>query len=573
MNDPRIARLFADAAAGRLSRRQIVSLGLRLSLSVPVMNALWSAAPASAASGVPAQSPRPTPFARQEQATGTLTIVRDGSSPDIDPHTAYDNLSSMLFLGLYEMLVRYKDSSTDEIEPMLAESWETSEDGLAVTFKLAPGALFHDGSPADAQAVKDSFTRFMEMDTGPVMVVKRFMSTPDQMEVIDPETITFTLDRPSPLFLPAMASEYGPLVVNPRMVEEHKTEEDPWAHEWFLINASGTGPYLLEENLPNEQVVMTKFADYHGGWERPHFDRIVVRIVEEAATRRQLIESGDADTLTQNLTPDDVDAMKENPDLKIEFYNSTSVYWVIMNAPRLLTKEARQGFSYAFPYDDVMNSAYRGQIARSGPLASTVRAADPDVFLYQTDLAKAKELILSAGFKEGDVFDYWFQAGDEVERVISQLFQANVQEMGFTLDLIEVERAALVELVYGDSPAEERPMFVGGWGWWPDYNDPFNQLDPNFSPKDGAGISNGGWWVNERFSELMALSQNYTSEEELVEWMKEIQNILTEQDPPVIYYGELIWYTIMRNDIQGFVPNPLYLGSYNFSDMYRGQPA
>ena len=125
---------------------------------------------------------------------------------------------------------------------MLAESWETSEDGMTVTFKIAPGATFHDGSPADAQAVMDSFARFMGLDTGPVMVVKRFMSTPEQMEVIDAETIAFTLDRPSPLFLPAMASEYGPLVVNPRMVEEHKTDEDPWAHEWFLQNASGTGP-------------------------------------------------------------------------------------------------------------------------------------------------------------------------------------------------------------------------------------------------------------------------------------------------------------------------------------------
>ncbi len=569
MSDPRIARLFAAVAAGRVSRRQALSLGLRLGLAVPVLNALWEAAPATAAPVTSTVNRLPAPRAMQGQATGTLTLVRDGSSPDIDPHSAYDNLSSMLFLGLYEMLVRYKDSSTDEIEPMLAESWETSEDGEAVTFKLAPGALFHDGSPADAQAVKDSFTRFMEMDTGPVMVVKRFMSTPEQMEVVDPETITFNLDRPSPLFLPAMASEYGPLVVNPRMVEEHKSEDDPWAHEWFLINASGTGPYVLEENLPSEQVVMAKFDGYHGGWERPHFDRIVVRIVEEAATRRQLLESGDASALTQNLTPDDVDALESNPNLKIELYNSTSVYWIIMNAPRLLTKEARQGFSHAFPYDDVVDSAYRGQIARSGPLASSVRAADPDVFLYQTDLEKAKELIISAGFKEGDVFDYWFQSGDEVERVISQLFQANVQAMGFTLELVEVDRSALVDMVYGDSPAEERPMFVGGWGWWPDYNDPFNQLDPNFSPKDGAGISNGGWWVNERFSELMALSQNYESEDELVEWMKEIQNILTEQDPPVIYYGELLWYTIMQTDIQGFVPNPLYLGSYNFVDMYR----
>jgi ABC-type transport system substrate-binding protein len=144
--------------------------------------------------------------------------------------------------------------------------------------------------------------------------------------------------------------------------------------------------------------------------------------------------------------------------------------------------------------------------------------------------------------------------------------------MGFNLEVIEIEEGALDEIVYGESPAEERPMVIGGWSWWPDYNDPFHQLDPNFSPKDGAGISNGGWWVNERFSELMALSEDFQSDEELVEWMKEIQNILTEQDPPVIYYGELVWYTVMRNDIKEFISNPLYLNSYNFDGMYREAP-
>jgi peptide/nickel transport system substrate-binding protein len=569
VSDPRLTRLMADVSSGRLNRRQTLSLGLRLGLATPVLAALWDSAPAGATTSSHVREGNPYPAAMQGQATGTLTILRDGSSPNIDPHTAYDNLSSMLFLGLYEMLVKYKGSATDEIAPMLAESWETSEDGKDVTFKLPANVLFHDGSTCDAQAVKDSFTRFMGLDEGPVNVIKRFMSTPEQMEVVDPTTLTFHLDNPSPLFLPAMASEYGPLIVNPKMVEANKTDEDPWAHEWFLINASGTGPYMLEENLPSEQVVLTKFAEYHGGWEQPHFERIIARIVEEVATRRQLLEAGDADAAAQNLTPNDVEAMSTNPDLHVQVDDSTAVFWIIMNAVRLLKPEARQGFSYAFPYDDVMNSAYRGLIARSGPLASTVRASDPDVFIYQTDLDKAKELILAAGFKEGDTFDYWVQSGDEVERVISQLFQANVQKMGFTLDIVEVERAALVDMVYGDSAADERPMFVGGWSWWPDYNDPWNQLDPNFSPKDGAGISNGGWWVNARFSELMDLSQHYQSEDELIGWMKEIQNILTEQDPPVIYYGQLKWYTVLRKDIKGFVSNPLYLSSFNFVDMYR----
>ena len=87
-------------------------------------------------------------------------IIPAGFS-DLDPHYAYDNLSSMLFLGTYEMLLQLKGSSTDEFEPMLAESWEASEDQSTYTFKLAPDATFHDGTPCDAEAVKASFTRFL----------------------------------------------------------------------------------------------------------------------------------------------------------------------------------------------------------------------------------------------------------------------------------------------------------------------------------------------------------------------------------------------------------------------------
>ena len=119
--------------------------------------------------------------------------------------------------------------------------------------------------------------------------------------------------------------------------------------------------------------------------------------------------------------------------------------------------------------------------------------------------------------------------------------------------------------------AEERPHFIGGWGWWPDYNDPWNQLAPNFLEANiGNGGSNAGFWVNPRFEEIMGEAEHYTDEARLVELMKEAQNILTEQDPPVIYYGQVIRYTVLRKDIQGFVPNPLYLDSFNFYGMSRG---
>ncbi len=567
MDDPRLSELRALARARLISRRDVLTRGLQLGLSLPAIAALMQAAPTSAAPQPWRRAILPRP---QAGSGGTFTYLRDGSAPDLDPHYAYDNAAQAIILGAYEMLIQYKGASTDEYEPMLAESWEVNADQSVYTFRLFPNVRFHDGDPCTAQSVKASFTRCILMGAAVSNVVTRFVPDPNMIEVVDDLTVRFNLGRPQPLFLAAMASSYGPFIVNTKYVEEHKTDDDPWAHEWFRENAVGTGPYVLKENNPTERVVLEKFDDYHRGWEGNHFDRIVCRIVEEVAVRRQLIEAGEADATTQNLTPQDVEALRENPNLQVLTYDSTAVFWTIMNVPRLRTKEVRQGFSYAFPYDDVMNGAYRGLIKRSGPIPSTVRGYDPDVFLYQTDLEKAKQLILSGGFSEGDTFEYVFQSGDEVESTVAQLFQANVQKMGFNLEISEMERGSYIDMMYGSSPAEERPHFMGGWGWWPDYNDPWNQLYPNFTKAaTGGGGSNGGYYVNDRFEEIMAEAEHYTDEARLLELMKEAQNILTEQDPPVIYYGQLLWYTVMQKDIQGFVGNPLYLSAYPFYRMSR----
>jgi peptide/nickel transport system substrate-binding protein len=571
MEASRVDRLFALARAGRLSRRQLLETGLRLGLASPIILSLIEAAPRSvgAAPGN-SLSVVTAPHTAQEGSSGTLQVLLTAGTEDIDPHYSYSTLSSTVALMVYEMLLILKGDSADEFEPMLAESWEASEDQSTYTFKLYPDVMFQDGTPANAQAIKDSYTRWIELEGSPVNVITRFCDSPDKMEVVDDTTLRFNLGSPQPLFLAAMASAYGPSVISPTAIAENATKEDPYAHEWAKASAVGSGPYTLESNSLNEGLVLKKFDGYHRGWEGNHFDQIIFRVVPEDGTRRQLLERGEADAAAFNLTFEAVEAMRSNPDLQVVEYPTTAVSWVIMNAPRLLTKEVRQGLSYAFPYDDVINEVFKGLMKRSGPIADSVRGYDPDVFLYQTDLDKAKELILAGGFKEGDVFEYMVDSTLESEQVIAQLFQANLQQMGFDLELVSVDYATLEATVFGDAPPEERPHMIAGWGWWPDYNDPWNQLWPNFTEANvGGGGSNAGGWVNERFEEIMAEAEHFENEEQLDELMKEAQNILTEQDPPVIYYGQVVRYTVLGADIQGFVPNPLYLDSFNIYGMSR----
>jgi peptide/nickel transport system substrate-binding protein len=570
VNDSRVNRLFAVARSGQMSRRQLLETGLKLGLASPVILSLIEAAPrsVSAAPSVPDAHLMRTGAA--QESSGTFTTLLTSGTEDIDPHYTYSEIASAIALLVYDMLIILRGDSTDEFDPRLAESWEVSDDQTTFTFHLYPDVTFHDGTPANAQAVKDSYTRWIELGGSPVNVITRFVESPDQMEVVDDVTLRFNLSSPEPLFLAAMASSYGPMVISPTAIAENATEDDPYAHLWAQQFAIGSGPYLLESNSLNEGIVLSRFENYRHGWEGNHFDQVVFRVVPENATRRQLIESGEADGTANNLTVDDLVALRENPAVQVIEYASTFVNWTIMNAPRLMTPEVRQGFSYAFPYDDVQNSVYQGLLQRSGPIPDGVRGFDPDVFLYQTDLERAKDLILGGGFAEGDTFEYMTDANLTTAQTVAQLFQANVAEMGFNLEIISVDYSTIESTIYGDAPAEERPHFIAPWGWWPDYNDPWNQLWPNFTEANiGGGGSNGGYWLNPRFEEIMAEAENYEDEERLQELMIEAQNILTELDPPAIYLGQVLRYVVLGADIQGFVPNPLYLDSYNVYDMSR----
>jgi peptide/nickel transport system substrate-binding protein len=509
----------------------------------------------------------------QGESPERLTVLYNHNQFDFDPHAVVAD-SSLVLLGIYEMLLQLKGGSADAVAPMLADAWESNADRSSYTFHLSAGATFHDGTPCDAAAVKASFARFLGMAAPSVYIVSRFVEDPDQIVAVDDRTVRFDLDRPQPLFLAAMASPFGPYVVNPRLVEAHRTADDPWAHAWFSHNSegAGTGPYVIADHRPGDQTVLRRFAGYHRGWAAEHFDEVVIRVIGTEATRRQLLERGDADIVTRLLRPEDVEALREQPDLRVAAYDSFDVGWIVMNAPKLRTPDVRRGFSYAFPYDEVTSGVEGGRRKRTGPIPAGMRGYDPAVFLYPTDLSMAKELILSGGFEEGERFDYVYLAGSESARAIAQLFQANLQSIGFSLDVVEVDQGALFDIGFGELPADERPDFLGSWGWYPDYNDPWVHLAPCFRRsyvEGGPGAANPGLWANDRFEQLMAEAQTSTDEGRLDELMQEAQRILTEQDPPCIYLGQQIYETVHAADVGGFEGNPVYLNFYRFHELYR----
>jgi peptide/nickel transport system substrate-binding protein len=583
-------RLLVDAGGNRLSRRAVIKRGVALGLSVPAITAFLAACGddddddtgetsatsttstttggATATAGTSGGQATTAPG--EAQSGGTLTLIVTGNVPDLDPQSAYDSTASAVFFGTHEMLVRLKGSDTFDYEPMLAESWESNEDFSEWTFKIPDGVTFHDGTDCDAAAVVASFQRFHQMGLGPVNVITRFVDSPDDMTAPDKNTVVFTLNTGNEVFIAALASQYGPLVVSPAEVEAHKTADDPWAHEWVLANPVGTGPYKFKEYLQNDSIVLERFEDYHKGWDGPHFDTIVYRIVEESSTRRQLVESGEGDALTQSLTPEDVVNIEEAGELNVIRYDSTNADWVTVNYVRVADPKVREALAWAYPYNDVRDGVYRGLYQRtSGPNTPTTRGYPTDGFIFDTGLEQARTLIEESGFDTSQTLEYWLSASSASGQASAQLFQANLAEIGITMEIVQKEEGALTEFNYGEAPAEERPHFVS-WGWWPDYNDAWNEIYPNFHTE--SIVPNGSnimYYSNAEVDKLLDSVALGAPEAEYNKAIADINDILVRTDPAAIFIGALQWYTVIQRNIQGFVPNPIYINTYNVYDMYR----
>ena len=224
----------------------------------------------------------------------TFTLVTNRAPSDLDPHSAYDPGSGVALQGPYEGLIRLEPGTTDEYVPVLAESWSANEDQSVWTFRIRDGVTFHDGTPLDAEAARASFARLFALRLAPSTVLGRFIDDPAWITAPDARTLVFSLGRPQPLFEAAISSAYGTAIVNVAALKQHEVDGD-WGHEWAQTHADGigTGPYRVASFDTEQGVVLERYDAYWRGWEGSHFDRVILRIVVEAETRRALLENGD----------------------------------------------------------------------------------------------------------------------------------------------------------------------------------------------------------------------------------------------------------------------------------------
>ena len=384
---------------------------------------------------------------------GTLTIAFVPLTTDIDVNAR--NVSTLNEQAQYFYETLFDRNGNGEIVPLLVADFEVSEDGLVHTWTLQPDVTFHDGSAFDAEAVKWNLERKIELQQ-PLWDLIPF----DTIEVIDPLTVQVTLTRPSPGMYGVLAAKTLSMY-SPTFAQEV-------GDEGLKSQASGTGPFMVETFVPNEDLVLTKNPNY---WQEglPYLDSVVFRAVPDINARAIQLEAGDVD-MALDLAIQDVERLRTNSDdprrrgsrLAAVLHHHEQRQGAARRRPRAPGAQlrGRQGRDHPGRLPRPLRDGGRGRLSQprvEGFVSAGSYAYDPE---------QAAALLEEAGWVDGDgdgirekdgqplnLTLHTRRGGAAGDIEIAELVQGMLQQVGVGVEIIVLDSAAFIAEV--TKPVEE----------------------------------------------------------------------------------------------------------------------
>lgn len=379
-----------------------------------------------------------------------LTLAPTG----LDPHIDVSSELGIPLNSVYDTLV-FRTESGDFV-PMLAESWEISENGLQYQFHLRQGIHFHDGTAFDATAVKRTLDRIADPENGSRRAASLLGPYADS-RVIDEHTVVVELTEPFAPLLDSFSQVY--------LAPASPAALDEWGSE-YQFHQVGTGPFMLEEYVPKDHVTLVRYDDYvriPGTYERddlPEVTEVEFRFLVEPAVRLPALESGDADIVGEIL-PQDASRIEEDDDLHLIPVAIPGLPLVgFMNTSAAPTDDlrVRQALLLATDQEEIVGAVFggysptaTGPLSRNHPQYAAVSSG------METDRERAADLLDEAGWSLGDdgmrtkdgvplrIHTYIMSWGLVPE--VGQLLQAQWKALGVDLLLEEVTFAAALAAV------------------------------------------------------------------------------------------------------------------------------
>ena len=498
---------------------------------------------------------------------GTLVMALESEPTTLDPH--FSSFGGREFLYLGATLVAKDPFQDGAYVGYLAESWETSDDGLVWDFTLRKDVKFHDGNPLTAHDYAWTFQRALDPEINSPAAGSA-LSSVASAEAVDDYTLRLTLHQP-----------YFPLLENLELGFAQPLSQEAvekWGDEYGR-HPVGVGPFMFKEWVTGEKVVLERNPDYNWAPAFQHqgpayVESLVVRYLPEYATRLAGVEAGEIDFLAGVLDKD-VQLLQDTGAVAIyEGYGGGMDPYVALNVaqPPFDDIRVRQAFNYAVDKDALIQIVAGGKgIPQYGPISQATHGYWPGVEYigYQYDLDKAKALMAEAGYtenadgmleKDGQPLELVLKAfqGGAFNRA-TEVLQAQYKDLGVDVTIEEKDQGVL----YGELLSGNFNAAVSGF----DYTE-FAVVPIFFHSGNIGGLNYVG--VNDpELDALLDATNNETDPEKRQKAADDAQRVLVEKAYAVPLFTPT-GYVATSSRLQGVVPETFgtSLNRFYINDLY-----
>ena len=498
--------------------RRIVRLG------APLVALLLASACAGSAT-VPAAGGSATADVPKSGGSVTIPIQADPTLNPWSPNAFVESIfvNRVLFDGLT------KPGKDLAPAPDLAESWETSPDGLSWTFHLRQGVKWSDGQPFTADDVAYNFNDIVLKKELGAQNAGNF-SAVKSVTVIDPNTVRFDLTR-------RFAALPSFLAYNAGLVPKHilQSAADPLKDNSFNKGTPvSTGPFKVEKYVSGQGVTLVRNENYFG--PQPYLDRVQFTIVPDVNTQLAQALSGEVNAMVLDNRAA-VEAVKNSPNLVVAPRPLVQYWWLALNQKdeRFRDVRVRQAFEYAINRQAIIDSVFLGyaSIANSAITPALKAYYDPSLeSRYPYDPEKAKQLLAEAGWtagpegvltRDGQPFRFTMITDQPLFGQVSALVQQDLKNVGVVADLNTTDFTTYKNSVYVTKD------YTAAVSWW------VYPSDPDVLPYYHSSTAEQGFNIPEykdpKLDELLEQGQSAPDLESRKAVYKQLQEYMADNLP------------------------------------------
>ena len=460
-------------------------------------------------------------------ATPPNTLVVAQGLDDIvslDPAEANELSSIQTVPSLYQRLVQPDRDNPEKITPVLAESWEADAAAKTLTIKLKPDAKFASGNPLRPEDVIFSYTRAVTLNKSPAFILNVLGWDASNIAILSTPIAS---------------------IVDEKQVAANVKDND-FGNAWLKMHSAGSGAFKMRVYQPHQAIVLEANESAPGG--APKLKSIIIKNVPDPASRRLLIQQGDAD-VARDLGADQIIALSGKPGVKVLSIPSAEQNYLVFNTgnsanPLLNNPAFWEASRWLVDYEGITKDLLKGQyfVHQSFLPVGLPGALEDNPFTF--DPAKAKAILARAGIKDAH---FTLDVENKPPFItIAQSMQASFAQGGVKVDLLP----AAGSQVYARVRAKQHQAAIRLW--IPDYFDAHSNASA-FAWNDGksstvAGLN--GWKIPELNNATLAAVAEPDPAKRLVLYKKMQEQL--QHNSPYVFVDQGKTQIVVRDNVKGY---------------------